>query len=550
MVSYKIGGQHGQQINLKEANDLVAVRMKEGHKLPTPVLSSTQRSLSPQIVLVASFPEANVNVYRCIGRGGRSDKQARNMIRRGLRNHDNVQFAGRTLIDDKGIIHLYTENAFIKFKDHIPIEVCKQFLAENELSVKKKVKYAPNSFFVKAPEGLGLGVFPIINELLKNDEVEFAHPEIIRQKKKKNTSSIFEKQWHLKESNLYGQVINAHVDAENAWNITKGKGITIAIIDDGVDIDHPEFNTKGKIRSPKNMFPESDNPRPNPISDPHGTACAGVACANGKNQAAGVAPEANLMPIRLNTNLGSMYEAEAIVHAADNGADIISCSWGPQDGDWANPNDILHSTYVALPDSTRLAIEYALKHGRKGKGCCIVWAAGNGRESVSYDGYANHPEIICVAASNDSNTRSVYSDFGKNVWCCFPSSDRGARELNHPSPKTPGIWTTDNLGKGGYNPEIPGIALPDESADYDYTAKFGGTSSSTPGVAGVIALILSVNPELTYQEVKEIIKNSCEKIDSEYADYDEDGHSLFYGYGKINAWMAVNNAVVSKEWLS
>ena len=85
---------------------------------------------------------------------------------------------------------------------------------------------------------------------------------------------------------------------------------------------------------PKDTFPSRR------FGENHGTACAGVACANGIDGASGVAPQAKLMPIRLVSGLGSIQEAKAFKWAADNGADVISCSWGPPDGDWFDPSDL------------------------------------------------------------------------------------------------------------------------------------------------------------------------------------------------------------------
>jgi subtilisin family serine protease len=87
---------------------------------------------------------------------------------------------------------------------------------------------------------------------------------------------------------------------------------------------------------------------------------------------------AKLMPIRLASQLGSQAEANAFVWAADHGADVISCSWGPEDGEWTRPEDPLHNRRAPLPDSTRLAIDYAVIQGRAGKGCVVLFAAGNG----------------------------------------------------------------------------------------------------------------------------------------------------------------------------
>jgi len=382
-------------------------------------------------------------------------------------------------------------------------------------------------------------IFDLSEQLLKNKAVEYCHPELVRQKKHR---SIFPNQWHLRPLERNGQLINQHVDAELAWSTSRGEGITIAIVDDGVDESHEEF--VGKIVSPYDTVVDEQDGNPKRRGENHGTACAGVACAAGRNKASGVAPEAMLMPIR-SGGLGSLAEAKAFWWATDNGADIISCSWGPMDGPWWDSQDPQHFREFPLPDSTRLAIDYAIKEGRGGKGCIIVWAAGNGNESCDLDGYASYPKVITVAASNDRGVRSYYSDYGQAVWCCFPSSDVDSRyvPVPRPQPLTPGIWTTDRQGREGYNQGN----LTDGDAAGNYVNSFGGTSSSCPGVAGVVALMLGANNELTWEEVRAIIKNSCDQIDVNYGDYDANGHSPFYGYGKINAARAVENSLSAKE---
>jgi len=253
-----------------------------------------------------------------------------------------------------------------------------------------------------------------------------------------------------------------------------------------------------------------------------------VACADGKFGASGVAPLAKLMPIRMMSQLGSQGEANAFYWAAENGADVISCSWGPADGRWWDPNDPLHDTVVPLPDSTRLALDYVVTRGRNGKGCIVLFAAGNGNESVDNDGYASYERVLAVAASNDRSVRSVYSDFGDAIFCAFPSNDFEFPEEDRPAPLTPGIWTTDRTARPGYSND-------------DYTNSFGGTSSACPGAAGVAALVLSCNPSLTRDEVNDVLRRACEQIDPEDGEYDEQGHSHLYGYGRLNAESAVRS---------
>jgi subtilisin family serine protease len=242
---------------------------------------------------------------------------------------------------------------------------------------------------------------------------------------------------------------------------------------------------------------------------------------------------------RLMSDLGSQDEADSFAWAAENGADVISCSWGPPDGRWFEPNDPLHQRFTPLPDSTRLGIDFAATQGRGGKGCVILFAAGNGNESVDNDGYASYENVIAVAACHDSSRRSVYSDFGDAVWCAFPSNDFGDPDTGHPEPITPGIWTTDRHGRAGYDPG--GVSATADAAG-NYTKSFGGTSSACPGAAGVAALVLSKNPSLTRAEVKQILKDCCDVIDAGGGQYDAQGHSPKYGFGRLNAKKAVTLA--------
>jgi subtilisin-like proprotein convertase family protein len=167
-----------------------------------------------------------------------------------------------------------------------------------------------------------------------------------------------------------------------------------------------------------------------------------------------------------------------------------------------------------------------------------LFAAGNGNESVDNDGYASYAKVTAVAACNDQSKRSVYSDFGNAVWCAFPSSDFGYPPFNHPNALTPGIWTTDRLGNFGYNPGNTQFG----DAAGKFTNDFGGTSSACPGAAGLVALVLSANPDLRWNEVKDILRRACDPIDPQGGQYDASGHSKFYGYGRLNAETAVKLA--------
>ncbi|MFI6773240.1 S8 family peptidase [Nocardia sp. NPDC050412] len=540
MPTANFGTKNDPGFVLEQSPDLIAVRTQDRRPLPRSI-GSVRIPLSGELddtALVVSYPEAGVEVFR-VPPDTRSVAQRKSV----LAAAPEVRFAGHVLVDPvSGEPVLYTENVFVKFTDDADPERCRAVLGEAGLRIKETVDYAVNAYFTAAPEGTGQQVFDIANGLLSRDDVEYCHPELIRRRARK---TIFPQQWHLKATTIGGATINAHANVEAAHAITRGGGATIALIDDGVDIDHPEFGGTGKVVAPRDATRQTNDPRPRDThgtgaerGDNHGTACAGVACANGTLGASGVAPEARLMPIRLASDLGSQAEASAFKWAADHGADVISCSWGPADGLWFQPGDPAHSQVVPLPASTRLAIEHAVTNGRNGKGCVVLFAAGNGNEPVDNDGYASFSKVIAVAACNDTGKRSVYSDFGKAVWCAFPSNDIGHPAFHHPDALTAGIWTVDRHGRAGYN-----VGTTDDGdAAGNFTNSFGGTSSACPGAAGVVALVLSVHPDLTSSEVKDLLKQSCDMIDPQHGAYGADGRSDKYGFGRLNALTAVQTA--------
>ncbi|MGE3819721.1 MAG: S8 family serine peptidase [Isosphaeraceae bacterium] len=536
MPLVKFGKKDEPGFELVESDDMIAVRTRsrrsirrEGTVL-TPFAAEVRDGS-----LVAAFPAAGVEIYRVP-----PERRSLALRKEALRASPDVRFAGGVLVDP-GVNEpvLYTENLFIKFRDDADPDDCLAVLREAGLQVKSTPSYAANAYFAAAPEGVGTRVFQIAQDLLARADVEYCHPELIRPREPKG---IFPQQWHLQTGTVGGVLVNASANVASAHELTRGEGITVAVIDDGVDIDHPEFAGPGKVVAPRDATRNSDDPRPkddNPLSpDDHGTACSGVAVGNGALGASGVAPKARLMPIRLASGLGSIEESNAFHWAADHGADVISCSWGPTDGRWFDPTDPRHNRRVELPASTRLAIEYAVANGRGGKGCVILFAAGNGNESVENDGYASFEKVIAVAACNDRGKRSVYSDFGEAVWCAFPSNDIAFAPLNVPAPLTPGIWTTDRVGPLGYNPGSPQFG--DDAGLF--ANDFGGTSSACPGAAGVAALALAVNPELKWHEVKDVLKRCCDGIDPQGGQYDARGHSPLYGFGRLNARAAAELA--------
>ena len=405
-----------------------------------------------------------------------------------------------------------------------------QFLPEvtraqiDELNAKYGVRiveelgYAENGFLLDAPAGTnGLGALETANAYVASGLTVFSHPDLISKRHRRSVTAMPDatdravrddtsyvgRQWHLDDAKVRA-----------AWALCRGKSeIVVAILDDGIDVDHAEFS--GKVVGQYDFTAGVADATPKSDSDNHGTACAGVATASGK-RSSGAAPDCSLLAVRFPSSLGDADEAKMFQWAADNGADVISCSWGPADGT---------GNTDPLPGSTQAAISYCVTSGRSGKGIPVCFAAGNGNESVDLDGYASNPDVIAVAAINDHGQRSWYSDQGNAVWVCAPSSgDADAGEK--------AIITTDRTGGAGYN-------AGSEDVDVDYTSSFGGTSSASPLVAGIIGLILSANPDLTVSEVRTVLKDTAEKVGT---GYDASGHSPEYGYGRVNACEAVRSA--------
>lgn len=338
------------------------------------------------------------------------------------------------------------------------------------------------------------------------------------------TDSLISDQWHLRNVGHHrgtsvGFLQGADARIVDAWKIARTAGqpnTVVAVIDDGFDLSHPDFSTPGKVVHPWDFTRRSPDPRPD-FGDWHGTACAGVAVATGgAGSVIGAAPGCSLMPVRWGPDLSDAQIEAWFNYVTTKGASVVSCSWGA-----ANPH---------FPLSTRAsrAIQKCASEGRDGKGCIIVFAAGNSNHDINnpgagtVDGFAIHPDVIAVAASTSQDARSNYSNFGREVSICAPSSGSGGW----------GILTSDVTG---FDPNT-GIAR--GYADGDYTYDFGGTSSACPLVAGVAALLLSVNPNLSRQQLKDVIQKTARKIGNP-ALYDATGHSAEFGYGCIDSFRAV-----------
>ena len=526
MVEMMLGGAKGRKMNLLQSETMVAVRTATRGPMHRASMAASTRSALRSVETPLSFEGEDISILE-------HNQLGSNALKSALKGEDQFEFAGSVLkLEGTNEPIAYTERLFVALNEDASSETVKETLkalGEN-WRILRRLTYGAYCYLIAPRKRVGQEVFDRSMELVERIEVMRCHPEFLRQRAHK---AVFKPQWHLGKRLIDGELIDQGANVDPAWSITRGEGTTIAVIDDGVDVSHPEFDRPGKIVAPFDFTNRVPDASPKYIPNNHGTACAGVACAAGVDGASGVAPEARLMPIRLRSGLGSIDESDAIMWAVSNGADVISNSWGPKDGNWSRPEDPQHDVHSPITDNSAMAIEAALNQGRLGKGCVVCWAAGNGNESVDLDGWASFPGVTAVAACNDRGTRSVYSDMGDAIACAFPSNDFEFGGL--PAPRTPGIWTTDRTGRSGYDKRPSPMG--------DYTDSFGGTSSACPGAAGTAALVISANPMLKGAEVRDIIMDTAQKIDTAGGDYDANGHSKLYGKGRVDAEAAVYEAL-------
>ena len=323
---------------------------------------------------------------------------------------------------------------------------------------------------------------------------------------------LFNEQWHLKNSSSGGANVAA------AWSLTNDSGnyiygtdIHINIIDDGIGFKHRDLSPNYIATSSYDYVGRDNNPTP-PIAEDHGTACAGVAAGYGHNGVGitGAAPNANISGQRLLGAGTATNEASALTRTLD-AVDIYSNSWGPIDDGTLQP----------APPEVLSALEDGATNGRNGKGAIYTWAGGNGRysnDNSNYDGYANSRYVISVAAITNLGTYAWYSEPGANVLVSSPSNG-GSDEI-----------TTSTTNNG-------------------YRHDFGGTSSATPLVSGIVALMLEANSNLSWRDVQHILVNTSDVVDANNSGWLTNGagneFNHDYGFGRINAEAAV---ALAKSW--
>lgn len=371
-------------------------------------------------------------------------------------------------------------------------------------------------------------------KLLTYDFVVYAEPDILFTPVVPSTQSndpLYTRQWAINNtgsSQQYSGTPNADMRVEGAWSISGGSpDIHIGVMDSGVDTLHPDLipNLLPGFDANSDSIDTKGYPTPNFDEDGHGTCCAGICAAAMDNSEgiAGVAPFCKIVPIRMfyYLNFGgqtiplssSVDAANGISWAWQNGVDVLSNSWGV-------PDSLI--PFLGDPQVVVDAGLDAIANGRNGKGMLMLYSSGNDN-STTILLPARYPEVISVNATSMCDERKSPQSCDNETWWGGNYGD--SLDVSAPGVK---VATTDMLGSNGFG-----------NGSYYYT--FNGTSAACPNAAGVMALILSMNPNLTYDQARYILENTADRTGGyNYSATKEAGPWSFeLGYGRVNAYRAV-----------
>ncbi len=345
--------------------------------------------------------------------------------------------------------------------------------------------------------------FQMIQDLQTLDLINWAQPDMIVPIENETVNDQYFPEQH--QINATNQIIDGDtiqdydINVQSVWNYTKGHGIKVAIIDDGLE-QHEDLNTIDTTYNP-----HTGNSGVPEASQRHGVAVSGIIAARHNTIGiAGIAPDVELIGANIFTSGTTISEyADAITWAVNQGADVINNSWGFKKT--SGSALCLENPYPVLTSS----IQNALTSGRSGKGCIVVFASGNfsnptEEECVAYP--ANIDGVLSVGAINPKGEKSTYSNYGPKLDFVAPSSDIISQQIKY------GVRTIDRMGAPGYSAG-------------NYHLYFGGTSAAAPAVSASAALLLSVDTSLTHTEVYDLFRLNAREVDSIGFD-DRTGHEL------------------------
>ena len=431
---------------------------------------------------------------------------------------------------ETGTEFLITDRIFVTFKETPSDEKLDEFAGRYGLL--KKAVYSDRDFLFQLTNHTGMNPVKLVVKLMEEESLVDVAEHDLNQRLNTYQFSVpvdpeYSKQWHLHTGfNDPDYDTRSCSLCEDSWNLLDDFGseeVVIAVSDDGCKLDHHDFNSAekfagwGYFRGERLITAVDIDAEPNAMYIPgsnHGTSCCGV--IGGEIDAVltvGAAAGSQLLPIQWESSGPSLFISDSKLLTALNyisdKADVMSNSWGG-----------VPTSLWALPVINRIKA-LALTGGRRGKGIVFLWAAGNENclinhtadQEVPYDhGVENQggslvwvgvnttrifrnnlvgiPGVMHIAALASTAKRSHYSNYGPGMSLCAPTSNSHA--YYRMTVRGLGITTTTGESSG-------------------VTNSFGGTSSATPLVAGVAALTISANPNLSALEVISILKQTASK---------------------------------------
>ena len=423
---------------------------------------------------------------------------------------------------------LITDRVIVTFREPPTVAEFGDFLARYALQVV--TKYSEKEYLLRLTDHTGMNPVKLIVELNENEpSIEVADHDL---NMIMSTSAVslpndhdYARQWHLHRRAVAGADYDVRTSSrcEEAWQLLDSFGdsqVVVGVTDDGCQLNHPDFNSGAKFAgwgyfvantlfrmgdpgaSPGSMYQTGSN---------HGTSCAGVIAAEVNSaMTVGAAPGAKLVPIKWESSGSGLFISDSKLMSAleylGQHVDVISNSWGNSpSSNWSS----------ATLNRIR---ELAKTGGRRGKGIVFLWAAGNENCPISHTSTTNIPYsggwnttgtawvgvrtsrefshnlvsipgVVHVAALTSTAQRSHYSNYGTGIGLCAPSNNVHK------------YWRLN----------LPGRGIVTTIGTSATTNTFGGTSSATPLVAGIAALVIAANPQLSGFEVISILQQTASK---------------------------------------
>ena len=384
-------------------------------------------------------------------------------------------------------------------------------LFRDNVETRVRTRLPPGRSYIRVSSNMASGKY-VITPL----EV-IAQPDMVRAcPRGQQSDAFYHCQWHLNNTGQYSLGNGTDINVEEVWATNKGAGITIAIVDNGVQLDHEDLLANINRALSHDYGGGFTQPHTPGV---HATSMAGLAAARDNDWGVrGVAPRASIYSLKVTNRSTDANIADTLTRNLAATA-VTSNSWSLTPA----------GSPIAAGIAWEMAAERGATHGFGGKGTVHVFAAGNSHnlgDNANLNGLANFHTSVTACAIGHDGQRASYSERGASLWVCAPSNG------------------------------VPGPALTSTDVNNRYTRNAVGTSAATPVVAGVVALIRAANTNLTARDVKLILAASAVKNHPGSSSWQQGAlkygstterynYNRDYGFGLVDAGAAVT---LAKAW--